>query len=484
MFNNSYFLFLCLCVLIPLPQDNAIADALAFTNESKTILFKADWENKTTDKLRQKRKDKRVNQLLAEQRGKLLQRKRALAALLNAEMNGWQKEMMAEKETPEDRLSTLQNRAIALRDSRETERRKFVDRMYHQQWQLSCDDGRLLDSKATIKQVVQDRETQIAQKAEIAKKIQAEANQLDQEYKRRVAELAAKEDAKEKYMHDLNMEIKGILDEQVVMMEARRQALRDQKAMDAAEEMKEWQEAKDREDAKEAARYAEAKARGLVTRKFNETRLGIREQHEAETRRQDRLLLQYALDKEEAEKAAEKAKADEEKATTKRYEEYLKLQMVKEAADESAADALRKADEDRVMERREKEQQDRRDARAYLWKITDEGRQEQIHQKYEAERKFLEDEAALDVLLGGGQDELDEIERQKQERHKKAVMINQLGVRQQAAYRQRMLRKEKQDAYLEGKIMRKVEKEHSHKLTTLSGTVKTRFPNKHTQWYS
>ena len=145
MFNNSYFLFLCLCVLIPLPQDNAIADALAFTNESKTILFKADWENKTTDKLRQKRKDKRVNQLLAEQRGKLLQRKRALAALLNAEMNGWQKEMMAEKETPEDRLSTLQNRAIALRDSRETERRKFVDRMYHQQWQLSCDDGRLLD---------------------------------------------------------------------------------------------------------------------------------------------------------------------------------------------------------------------------------------------------------------------------------------------------------------------------------------------------
>ena len=121
MFNNSYFLFLCLCVLIPLPQDNAIADALAFTNESKTILFKADWENKTTDKLRQKRKDKRVNQLLAEQRGKLLQRKRALAALLNAEMNGWQKEMMAEKETPEDRLSTLQNRAIALRDSRETE---------------------------------------------------------------------------------------------------------------------------------------------------------------------------------------------------------------------------------------------------------------------------------------------------------------------------------------------------------------------------
>merc|ERR1712196_474034 len=98
--------------------------------------------------------------------------------------------------------------------------------------------------------------------------------------------------------------------------------------------------------------------------------------------------------------------------------------------------------------------------------------------------KFLEDEAALDALLGGGQDKLDEMERLKQERHKKAIMDNQLGVRQQAAYRQRMLRKEKQDAYLEGKIMRKVEKEHSHKLTTLSGTVKTHFPNKHTQWYN
>jgi hypothetical protein len=436
------------------------------------------------DKLRQKRKDKRVAELLAQQRAALLTRKRALAALLNKEMNGWQAEMLTEKKSPADRLRTLQDRAIALRDAREAERRKFVDKMYHEQWQASCDDGRLLDSKATIKHVVGERETQIQQKAEIAEKIAVEGEILDGEYKKRVAELAAKEDAKEKYLHDLNLEIKGILDEQVVMMESRRQALRDQQAADAVEEMAEWQEAKDKEEAKERDRYLDARARGVETRKFNQTRLGIRAEQDAEIRAQDRLLLNYALDKEAAEKAAEKAKADAEKATTKRYQEYLRLQMVKEAADESAADALRRADEDRVMERREKQQQDRRDARAYLWKITDEGRQEQMRQKYEAELKFLEEEAALDAQLGGGQDELDEIERQKVERHRKAVMDNQVGVRQQAAYKQRVLRKEKQDAFLEGKIMRKVEKEHSHRLTTLAGTVKTHFPNKHTQWYS
>ena len=110
------------------------------------------------DKLRQKRKDKRVAELLAQQRAALLTRKRALAALLNKEMNGWQAEMLTEKKSPADRLRTLQDRAIALRDAREAERRKFVDKMYHEQWQASCDDGRLLDSKATIKHVVGERD--------------------------------------------------------------------------------------------------------------------------------------------------------------------------------------------------------------------------------------------------------------------------------------------------------------------------------------
>ena len=149
------------------------------------------------DKLRQKRKDKRVAELLAQQCAALLTRKRALAALLNKEMNGWQAEMLTEKKSPADRLRTLQDRAIALRDAREAERRKFVDKMYHEQWQASCDDGRLLDSKATIKHVVGERETQIQQKAEIAEKIAVEGEILDGEYKKRVAELAAKEDAKE-----------------------------------------------------------------------------------------------------------------------------------------------------------------------------------------------------------------------------------------------------------------------------------------------
>jgi hypothetical protein len=39
-------------------------------------------------------------------------------------------------------------RAYALRDARENERRKIVEEKTQQQWRNACDDVRILDSKA------------------------------------------------------------------------------------------------------------------------------------------------------------------------------------------------------------------------------------------------------------------------------------------------------------------------------------------------
>jgi hypothetical protein len=55
-------------------------------------------------------------------------------------------------------------RAYALRDAREEERRKYVQECYDRQWRDACDDARLLDSKALVNYMSKERLAQIQEK--------------------------------------------------------------------------------------------------------------------------------------------------------------------------------------------------------------------------------------------------------------------------------------------------------------------------------
>lgn len=462
--------------------DGAIAQSKKYVAANKSIDLRTKWENSTAHKIEQKRKGSRVMELLSQQAEALLARRRKLAGLLNAEMDMWQKEFEAGDASPAERKASLQARALELRDAREAERRAFVDEMYKLQWQTSCDDGRLLDSKATVKRVVSDRQVQEQQKAEFAMKQQAEDDVLTAQWQQRIDELEAKETEKEAYRRGMEKEIKGMLDQQVDAHNARKEALKARRAAEAREEMIEWRAAKDKAGAEELQRYLTSKERGMETREFNESRLHLRAEAAAEVRAEDLLLLNYALEKERAAEAAEQAKRDEEKATTKRYQDYLKAQMVKEAADLKEIDAMRKADEDKIWAKKEKEQQDRRDAREALWQATNSTRQEQMRLK--ADRLAAEEAERVSHADDPHLDEIDRLEAAKQAARKAATMGNQLGVRAQVSYKERVQRREEQEKFLESKLMEKVEKEHKERLGEMAGTVKVHFPNKHTQWYT
>lgn len=267
----------------------------------------------------------------------------------------------------------MQKRALALRDERETERRAFVDEMYKLQWKESCDDGRLLDSKAAITFVKDERVRQLEQKALIAEKLAHEDELLTREWHQRIRELETKEDEKEAFRRAMEKEIKSMLDSQVEMLHERKEALRARMVTDARDELAAWQAAKNLDDEKDRRNHELARARGMETRVFNQSRLHLRKQAADQVKAQDLLLLNFALDKEASEVAGELAKKHEEEETTKRYTEYLKAQMIKEAENTGVVEALRKAEEDKIWDKRDKEQQDRKDARANLWAKTDEG---------------------------------------------------------------------------------------------------------------
>mmetsp|Transcript_20897 Transcript_20897/g.24684 ORF Transcript_20897/g.24684 Transcript_20897/m.24684 type:complete len:482 (+) Transcript_20897:54-1499(+) len=456
----------------------------SYVAANKKIDLRCKWENDTDAKLEEKRKKARVSELMRMRAASLMARKRELASKLNSEMSMWQKEFAEVKESPEDRKLSIQTRALALRDARETERRKFADEMYKLQWQSSCDDGRLLDSKATIKRVMEDRENQMEQKREINIKLQQEDDMLMDEWRQRIEELEIKENEKEAYRRGMEKEIKGMLDEQVEAHQGRKEALRLRKEADAAEELAEWKNAKEIEDAEEQERFTISKQRGKATRDFNQSRLNIRKEASDRIKSEDLLLLNYALNKEREAEASEQHKKDMEKETTKRYQAYLKAQMLKEQENQSSIDQLRKIEEDKIWSKREKEQQDRLDTRNKLWNETDKGRQEQIRMLKEREAKLLDDEKIEAHAHGGNQNELDKIEANKVAARKEAVMLNQMAVKAQGAYSQRLIRRETQEKFLDGKIMNKVEMEHKARLSEMAGQVKVNFPNKHTQWYS
>ena len=462
-------------------QNDTIEVNMRNVKDYNEVNMRAKWEVTTHEKIEAARKGKRVSQLQGQAEARLLARKRQLAGVLNAEMDAWQKEFSELGETPQEVKAGFQARAIALRDEREAERRAFVDSMYKLQWQNSCDDGRLLNSKATIGRVMADREEQLRQKAAIGEKLAADDEAISKNWKERIDQLEKKEDAKDAYRAQMEKEIKGMLDTQVTEHLQRKDALKERQAQDAAEELREWRAAKDKEDAKEAARYTEARARGLETLKFNETRLGARGTVVEAQRADDLQLLNYALAKEREARGAEQAKKNDEKTTTKRYQEYLRMQMIKNAQDMSEVDAVRQAAEDRIWKAREQEQQDRVDKRNALWQSVDKSRQAQMALKAERDAKELADYLAPPSDY---QAELDAVAAKKESDAMQARLDNQRALLAQKGYKKKAAAREEQEKYLESKVMQKVEAEHKFRLTQMSGTVKTHFPNKHTQWYT
>merc|ERR1711998_52310 len=110
--------------------------------------------------------------------------------------------------------------------------------------------------------------------------------------------------------------------------------------------------------------------------------MGTRDKDEQD-KAEDLMLLQYALDKEKADEAFELKKKMQERDATKQYQEFLRVQMAKEAEDTAMVDELRKAAEEAIWEKKEAEQRKQREAREFLMGEVDRGRQQQIKEKFE-----------------------------------------------------------------------------------------------------
>lgn len=375
-------------------------------------------------------------------------------------------------------------RAYELKKNREAQKTDFVKAKYDLQWRDSCDDARNLDSKAMSKFMNAERLRQIEEKKKLKQKLSSQENDFLAEWNRQLDAIEAKDKAKRDYHHKVDMETAALLKEQIDNNERIREEHFYKTRAEEADELDRLRAEIEAEEEKQRRLREERYERGREVMEFNEYNKQFSIEEERIEQEQNKILLDYALRKEAAEIQAEEDKKNAARQAGQQYKKYLELQMIQEAQDNSFVDEVRRREEEKVWKARDDQLQAREDARAYLMKMVDEGRQEQIAARREAaEKARMEDAKFASKFLVEGAEAVQKEREAAAYRRAKAEENNEM-LQKQIEYRRQREELEKQEQYLADKQMKYIERQHQQRLNEQGGTVRLFRPKEKNKWYS
>ncbi|CAM9184503.1 unnamed protein product [Heterosigma akashiwo] len=364
---------------------------------------------------------------------------------------------------------------LPIKAAREEKRQAFVQDAYDRRWRDACDDARALDSQALLDFVAQERLSQLSEKG----RRKAEEKELDEQYMAgvmgHVAALELKERGVQEALRQANAKM-------VAKNAERRSALAAARARGDQEEIARWRAELEREEARERAKRAELVAAGAAVREFNQAKAAERGRAKELERGRDLLLLEHAQRMEARGQAEEERKRAEEKRVMREYHAYLQEQMVKEAEDESAIEAHRLREENRIWDQREADLRAQADARARLMG------QAQPPPAAARRRRRSPPAAAAEEEAGPPTSSIFELMEQeaaaKQAGRRQQLADNAQRLKAQIDGNAHQRRLEEQEKYLSAKQMEMMERKHQQRLKEQAGVVETYKPLKHTQWYT
>ena len=209
---------------------------------------------------------------------------------------------------------------------------------------------------------------------------------------------------------------------------------------------------------------------------YNEQYKDLRRQEAAIEAERDAVLLQEALKKERDKIAEENAKAEAGYEAARQYRKYLEELMLKEKADNGFMDEVVRKESEKVWKARDDALKAREDARAYLMKLVNEGRQQQIAIKKQAVLQEKENDRRYaskfidDIKDGISKDkQAADLRRKMAEEHNVQLM-------EQIAERRRQEEIAKQAIYLEDKKTKHIELIHQERLKQQAGHLRLQFP--------
>uniref|UniRef100_A0A6U6CNL8 Cilia- and flagella-associated protein 53 n=1 Tax=Guillardia theta TaxID=55529 RepID=A0A6U6CNL8_GUITH len=417
----------------------------------------AHWEHKTAGKIERNTVTRKVETMKQDMKEELNERRSKLAALLAEEDARYTAELSSFEETPEMRRDRLKARARELMRRREQEKREFAVLMRERQFRESCDAFREHDGEQLLHECVVARERALEEKEE-NKQRQKEENEM---WHNKLLDLVRKSEEREMNDKNRQMELRSemlhTLQEQIQELQARR---------DEDERLKQEEARLMRErfelDLAEAKRKEHERAEMQAEKKLAVARHNalLRAEKDAEIRRQqeeDLKLLNAMLDKERRAEEAELQYKAQLRQQAREYQAQLIELMKKEAVDEAASEAIRKAEQEKAWRKREEVWEKERAAREKLMKEVLQTRREQLQQRIEQnrrEREFAMEEKERMVR------EVDDIEQQnalQAEIRKRIAKEHQRDILTQIEEAKNAMRREMEIAALELEASRREE---------------------------
>lgn len=392
-----------------------------------------------------------------------------LATLYESELSHWKQALESSKERPQDKQESIRARAQELKQHREAERQDFVKAMYAKKFQDSCDDSRQLYSQRTLNTVADRRKEQLIEKDRQQKQEIEDDQQWSNawEVDRLRKEQREREDLARQ--HKRNEDMRNDLDMQIYQRKSMERLQSETKAKEDAETMDRWNLEKQLQDEHDAKARAAMKAEGKRVLEYNNQRQTIRTHKAKEEMQNDLVLLQVALEKERQELEDEEEKKRQEKETTKLYQEHLKRQMIKEKADDTLYEELRRQDEMNAIAKRDAQKAREDLARTQLKEAVYSGRQQQIQLQLEKKQREIEADRIYAEGLKAEAARLEKLDKTMKEHQLSQRRQNRDKVVLQVSGKRQVKANEEQRKYLELKTQQYTERKYQSQLATVIG---------------
>jgi hypothetical protein len=452
-------------------------EAEDFLKGEKQTSCVVQWEQRTCLKIENRDILDRASRVTEKNEENLQQRRGKLKNLYNKERLEWKAAIkLASNVSQEERMLEIKKRAGRLLEKRAKEKQQFVNECYNRRWRDACDEIRSLDARAVTDKLMYDRKEAFSYKADTTLKEEDEKKKV--EIKERMKNLKEKEEQEQDEMLKKNLETRYALDVQVKSLQMSRKSQQERRRQEENDQLERWKTEDAEMRRKDMQHIRDAHSRGEEVLRANMKRLEDRERKETEKKKQDSIMLRYALDKEKQEILKEQERKEQGHQAAQEYLVFIQDQMIKEQGDTAHIDKIRSCEMEKISKKRDEAIRKQTDARRNLLADVNKARLEQIKRKEirQAEEKR---DLTQQVITDKKEWEYQEmVERSLADLKKEETVANMMANKDTIEMQKKKLDLEKQKKFFLHKQIQYDEKQHSDKIQNQAGNMKIYFPRR------
>jgi len=454
-------------------QERVLLERQLFLKENARADCAAKWEKRTFDKIEQRDILTRIKKLADHDDEEIEEKRNQIRTLYERELNEW-KEMVCNLQSKliEERELNFRDKALKLKEKREQEKLDFAKACYDRRWRESSDQARTLVAQSTSEQLMKDRNEAMYWQSLKDSSQDFNSGKRD-EIGDRYSTDEERETQENLYRKYKNSDIRSALDQQMKDLKLKDEIETKKKLEDERALLEKWRTDTENEKIKETEALLLARCHGTETLQSNVDRLKKANEMKRLGEERDKLLLQYALEKEKTELENEKSHKVNQMDACKGYILTLQEQIVKDQEDLELTEKYRVECSEELLKRGDLELKSQNDDRRRRMTEINKTRKEQIDEK---DRLIREEKAALKKF---NTEKLAQIDRQSQfeeeQRKKKQDMtIQTMLCNKELAQMKAVQRlKEKQENMSKADFEREEQKE-KEKLDRLTNQLSNR----------